>query len=501
MMGGNIWLESEPGKGSTFHFNIKFGLQALKERPEWEFESIDLHGKRVLIVDDNDTNRMILREMVSGFGLSCMEAIDGESGLAEMEKAANEGRIFDLVLMDCQMPRMGCFEAGKRIKENPLFAETRIIILTSSGQRGDGSRCKELGISGYLMKPVKQSELFDAIKTVLVLEGLGETGERTRLVTRHSIREEKQRRKLKVLLAEDNYTNQQMAVKTLEKQGHWVTVAPDGQKAVELFEKDSFDLVLMDVQMPIMDGLEATRKIRKWEASDCGLRIADCGIEKDENLGLNSEIKNYQSSIVPDKSGSTLRSVNRQSSIKRIPIIAMTAYALKGDRERCLQAGMDDYISKPVDPQKLRTIVDKWSNKAAERRQEAGEPLKQRVAASKRQARLPVDLDKALQRVEGDRAFFQEMLQHFVTSLPDQIKTFALVLEEGDAEKLAQQAHRLKGSAATLGAEGIASVALRLEHIGRDNSLEEAGQVLCELEGELTRLKGYTGQTGWMGVD
>ena len=455
MMGGGIWVESEPGKGSTFHFNVKLGLQAQKELSEREFESIDLHGKRVLIVDDNDTNRMILREMVSGFGLFCMEAIDGESGLAEMEKAADEGRIFDVVLMDYQMPRMDGFDASKRIKENPSFAEARIIMLTSSGQRGDAVRCKELGISGYLLKPVKQSELFDAIKTVLSLGGLDEAGERTRLVTRHSIREEKQMRKLKILLAEDNYINRQMATKTLEKQGHWVTAAPDGQKAVELIERDSFELVLMDVQMPIMDGLEATGKIRERE-------------EK-----LKSE---------------------------RVPIIAMTAHALKGDREKCLEAGMDDYISKPIDPPELRALIDKWSGKAAKRRQEAGDPSEQRGAADERPERLPVDLDKALQRAEGDREFLEQMLQHFVTGLPDQIKAFSLVMEEGDGEKLAQQAHSLKGSAATLGVEGVASAALRLEHMGKDNSLKEAGAVLRELEDELTRLKGYTSQPGWMEV-
>ncbi len=318
MMGGRMWVESEPGKGSTFHFTARFGLGNAATGGIACIKESDLAGIRVLIVDDNVTNRLVLREMASSFGLMPVEAVDGKEALAEMKKAFDANDSYQLLLLDFQLPGMDGFEVAERIKESPFGADVKIILLTSAGQRGDAKRCKELGISGYLHKPVKQSELLDAVKMAMGHP----SGERGPVITRHLIREA--RKKLHILLAEDNIVNQKLALKMLEKRGHQVVVAPDGKKAVDAFEKEHFDLILMDIQMPEMDGFEATEKIRKKE-----LELA----------------------------------TSNSQPVTRIPIVAMTAHAMKGYRDKCLKAGMDDYISKPVKPDNLFEVIKKVNSR------------------------------------------------------------------------------------------------------------------------------------------
>jgi CheY-like chemotaxis protein len=318
MMGGRMWLESEPGKGSTFHFTARFGLGSAETREIARIKELDLSGIRVLVVDDNATNRLVIREMALSFGLVPVEAVDGEEGLAEMERAFEARDFYKLLLLDFQLPGMDGFEVAERIRESPFGADVKIILLTSAGQRGDAKRCKESGISAYLHKPVKQSELLDAIKMALGYP----PGERGPVITRHLIREA--RKKLHILLAEDNIVNQKLAAKMLEKRGYQVVVAPDGKKAVDAFEKEHFDLILMDIQMPEMDGLEATAEIRKKE--------------------LELATRNPQPAI-------------------RIPIVAMTAHAMKGDREKFLASGMDDYVPKPVKPENLFEVIKKVTSR------------------------------------------------------------------------------------------------------------------------------------------
>ncbi|MEA3385057.1 MAG: response regulator [Thermodesulfobacteriota bacterium] len=318
MMGGRMWVESEPGKGSTFHFTARFGLGHPETGKIAHIKELDLSGIRVLIVDDNATNRLVIREMASSFGLVPVEAVDGEDGLAEMEKAFETHDPYKLLLLDFQLPGMDGFNMAERIKEMPFGADVKIIMLTSAGQRGDAKRCKESGISGYLHKPVRQSELLDTIKMALG----GPSGERVPVITRHLIREA--RKKLHILLAEDNIVNQKLAARILEKRGYQVVVTPDGKKAVDAFEKEHFDLILMDIQMPEMDGVEATAEIRKRE---------------EQLAARNSQ------------------------PITRIPIVAMTAHAMKGDREKFLEAGMDDYVPKPVKPENLFEVIKKVTSR------------------------------------------------------------------------------------------------------------------------------------------
>jgi len=269
-------------------------------------------------VDDNATNRLVIREMASSFGLVPVEAVDGKEALAEMEKAFEANDPYKLLLLDFQLPGMDGFEVAERIKESPFGADVKIIMLTSAGQRGDAKRCEESGILGYLLKPVKLSDLLDAVKMALGHP----SGERGPVITRHLIREA--RKKLHILLAEDNIVNQKLAAKILEKRGYHVIVAPDGKKAVDAFEKEHFDLILMDVQMPEMDGFEATAEIREKE--------------------LELATRNSQ-------------------PVTRIPIVAMTAHAMKGYRDKCLKAGMDDYISKPVKPEELFEVIKKVTSR------------------------------------------------------------------------------------------------------------------------------------------
>jgi two-component system sensor histidine kinase/response regulator len=296
LMGGLIWVESQPGKGSTFHFTAWLGVQDKVATPP-PIEASQLHDLPVLVVDDNFTNRTVMQGMLSRWGMKAVTVDCAEAGLSTMETSAREARPFSIVIVDGQMPGTDGFTLVKQIQARPELAGTIIIMLTSIGQKGDAARCRELGIAAYLVKPARQSELLETLCRVL---RKSPSTESPKLITRHTLREERSR--LQILLAEDNAVNQTLAVRLLEKRGYAVTVAGDGRAAVAALEKQSFDLVLMDVQMPEMDGFQATAAIRAKE----------------------------------------------QPGGRRQPIIAMTAHALKGDQDRCIAAGMDGYVSKPI---------------------------------------------------------------------------------------------------------------------------------------------------------
>ena len=306
MMGGCIWVESAPGQGSTFHFTVRLGM-APSCAPAGPALPPSLADVRVLAVDDNATNRRILEEILWGWRMKPVLAEDAHAALRCLEQALNAGTPFSLVLTDVNMPGMDGFDLVEEIRRHPHLSDATIVMLTSAGQRGDAARCRQLGVAAYLTKPIGEFELLDAILRVLASQPQVKG---PALVTRHSLREEK--RSLRILLAEDNEVNQKLAVRLLEKRGHSVAVANNGREALEWFDKESFDVALLDVQMPEMDGFEATAEIRKRE----------------------------------------------QSTRHHLPIIAMTAYAMQGDRERCLAAGMDGYIAKPVQPRRLFEALD-----------------------------------------------------------------------------------------------------------------------------------------------
>ncbi|MFA6223762.1 MAG: response regulator [Desulfomonilaceae bacterium] len=304
MMGGTIWVQSDVGRGSVFRFTVNLGLQAQPSGMFISFESSSLMDVPVLVVDDNATNRRVLTQMLASWNMKPVSVDGAGAALVEMKLAYDRGTPYPVVLIDYMMPDTDGFELAAQIKGDPNLKESILIMLTSAGERGHAARCVELGIAAYLMKPVRQSELFDIVCSSLHETGSGKTS--ASLLTRHAIRESK--RRLKVLLAEDNPVNQKLATRLLEKMGHSVTVVENGRLALAAFLKDQFDVILMDIQMPEMDGFEALAAIRKIEKSQDG---------------------------------------------KHIHVIAMTAHAMAGDRERCLEGGMDGYISKPINVKEL----------------------------------------------------------------------------------------------------------------------------------------------------
>jgi signal transduction histidine kinase/CheY-like chemotaxis protein len=315
-MGGRIWVDSKLGKGSTFHFTVHLGLQEAPPTSKVPTQPVELANLAALVVDDNATNRRILEEMLLSWQMRPTAADGGQAALNAMQQARDAGNPFQLVLLDAQMPEIDGFELAERIKQNPGLAGAVIMMLTSADQPGDAARCRALGIAVYLIKPVKQSELREAILAVLAAQPKKEA--RAPLITRHLCGD---RQRLRILLAEYNVVNQTLAVRLLEKRGHTVTVVADGKEVVAALGQQLFDLVLMDVQMPEMNGFEAAAEIRRKEAT----------------------------------------------TGEHIPIIAMTAYAMKGDRERCITAGMDGYISKPIQPRELLETLEALTQSAAYR--------------------------------------------------------------------------------------------------------------------------------------
>jgi signal transduction histidine kinase/DNA-binding response OmpR family regulator len=321
LMDGRIWIESELGKGSTFHFLIALGVQQSSASRPSHLDPARLRDLHALIVDDNFTNRRVLHGILSRWGMKSTAVDGGRAALQAIEVANNAGYPFPLILLDGQMPEMDGFTLAEQVQKGSELANATIMMmLTSAGHLGDAARCRKLGISAYLVKPIRQGELLDAI--CQLLDGRVQTKPEP-LVTRHTLREEKHR--IRILLAEDNAINQTLAVRLLEKRGYAVTVAPDGQTAVEAFQTGGFELVLMDIQMPGMDGFQATAAIRESEKLSGG----------------------------------------------HIPIVAMTAHALVGDQERCFASGMDGYVTKPIRTSELfatieRMLADKLRPESAE---------------------------------------------------------------------------------------------------------------------------------------
>ncbi|MGH9470286.1 MAG: response regulator [Terriglobia bacterium] len=306
MMSGRIWLESEPGRGSTFHFTARF--RESQGRPEAvPFQPASLHGASILIVDDNPTNRRILEEMLRAHGVKTVSTESGPHALEILTEARDAGRRFSAILLDAQMPGMDGFDLAERIRATPGLSGPTIMMLTSAGQKGDAARCRELGFAAYLIKPVRQTELVEALAASV---SRAATAAPQHLITHHSLREN--RRRLNVLLAEDNPVNQMLVARLLEKRGHRVIKVQSGRACLAELEKQRPDVILMDVQMPDMNGFEATAAIREREKTEGG----------------------------------------------HIPIVAMTAYAMKSDRDRCLAAGMDAYVSKPIQPSALAQLIE-----------------------------------------------------------------------------------------------------------------------------------------------
>ncbi len=426
-MGGQIWVESAPRRGSTFHFTAHFEPHGSARPRVARPEPGKLRGLSVLVVDDNATNRFILAETLTQWHMRPTVVDNALTALQALEQAQQAGEPFSLVLLDAHMPEVDGFTLAERIRENPDLAGATVMMLSSAGQSVDTRRCNELGLAAYLTKPIKQADLFRAI-----MAALGNPPAEAVEVVQTTLPPSRAGRALRLLLAEDNLVNQKLAVRLLEKQGHTVTIAANGVEAMAAVEREPFDLVLMDVQMPEMDGFEATAAIRAHE----------------------------------------------RGTGRHVPILAMTAYAMKGDRERCLAAGMDGYVSKPIQPRKL------W------------QAIKQLVPADAPPANGSpsaladiLDRDEALERVGGDTGLLGELIELFLAEIVQLRRDIAAALQKGDAPKLARTAHTLKGAVSTFGAHAARDAAEHLERLGRAGDLAGAANAIAQMESELARLE------------
>ena len=432
IMGGRIWVESVVGEGSRFHFTANFKVQKSAVRTVVPRDPETLRDMRVLVVDDNATNRQILVKMLEDWRMIPAVADCGAKAMVTLTEAKGIGRTFPLILLDAQMPEMDGFALAEYIKRHPSFRAATVMMLSSAGQRGDAMRCRELGVAAYLTKPIRQGELMDAILTALGTRA--RTQEKPALVTRHTLRESQNR--LKVLLAEDNAVNQLVALRLLERFGHTVTVAGNGRKALEAWEKGGFDAILMDVQMPEMNGWEATSAIR----------------EKERKTG------------------------------DRIPIIAMTAHAMKGDDERCFAAGMDDYLTKPIRTEELMAALEKVGGQKVARQMRT-EPTA--AAARKLSA---VDLEAALDRLGGDRELYVELVEVFRNECPGVAAEIRRAIDERDLRVLQRSAHTLRGASSNLGAVAVSEAALELERRAATKDVEGSSEQFEILQKEIERM-------------
>jgi signal transduction histidine kinase/CheY-like chemotaxis protein len=406
LMGGRIWVESEPGRGSVFHFTASFDIVELTTRAP-NAETL-LARLPVLIVDDNAVNRRILHTQLTGWHTRPTAVASGQEALDALAAAAAAGRPFVLVLLDVNMPDLDGFQVAERIQNRPELAGATIMMLSSSGQHGETSRCKEVGVAAYLTKPIQAVDLHDAICRVLTHTVVSPSDVPAATPSaRASVR------RLRVLVAEDNIVNQRVAVGLLTKRGHEVKVASNGQEAVDAAESGDFDVVLMDVQMPIMGGIEATAAIREREGG----------------------------------AGGHLR------------ILAMTAHAMMGDRERCLAAGMDGYLSKPIDPVMLYAALEYDGAGSA-------------PAAPPAAPALAIDREQLLMRLGGDEELLTEVVDLFLADCPVRLAAIKTAVDARDAEGIRKAAHALKGAAGNLSAARLVAATQTLERIGADGRLE-----------------------------
>jgi signal transduction histidine kinase/DNA-binding response OmpR family regulator/HPt (histidine-containing phosphotransfer) domain-containing protein len=428
MMGGRIWVESQVGQGSTFHFAVRLALarQPLARRAAEDLAV--LRGLPVLAVDDNETNRRFLSALLASWGAEPTLAAGGREALVALEAARSADRRFRLILLDARMPGTDGFAVAERIRREGDLAGATVMLLTSDLQKGDLGRCRELGIARTLIKPVTPSELLDAI-----LLALAEPGHSTATDAATAGRSVSgPSRQLRVLVAEDNTVNQRLIVRLLEKLGHSAVVAGNGQEVLAALDKRTWDLVVMDVQMPEMDGFTATAEIRRREAATPG---------------------------------------------RHTPIVALTAHAMRGDRERCLAAGMDDYLTKPVTLERLSGALARLF---------PGGPGPATVAAAIDHLDHPAgDLATALRHAGGDRRLLREILMIFREDCPTHLRAIREALTQGHPQELERVAHSLKGSLRTFGAAEAAQTADQLERLGHGDSVAGAGELVAILEGQV----------------
>jgi len=440
-MGGEIGVKSLEGKGSTFWFTAFF------EKSEAEKETLpeiaDNQDTRVLVVDSNATNQYLVTEYLKHQGYKCELAQDAKTAVDMLLKAVEDEPPFKAAIIDSNLADEEGNCLGIRIKQNPKISGTRLVIMTSLSGKMKKESLSGIGDASFLSKPVRQNLLHEALAIALGQMEKSETDKKTRIAFQKSV-SDVQKRNTRILLVEDNITNQSVAIAILKKLGYFCDVALDGQKALKKLESDPYDIVLMDCQMPVMDGYKATMNIRK----------------------KNSTVLNSQ-----------------------IPVIAMTANAMKGDREKCLSAGMDDYISKPIRAKTLADVIEKWLTFIDERANQKPEDH-QESKNLKIKTNLEIfDPQIILENLMGDTELAGSILEAFLSDIPNQIETLQEYLDKNEAKDVERQAHTIKGASASIGARALQNLCFKIETAGNKEDLDTAKKNMPLLSIRFTELE------------
>ena len=443
LMGGRMWLDSEPGQGSRFHFTARFEVVTGQENSHGPLEPPDVHGLRLLVVDDNATHRVILQEMLDNWRMQPTVVGSSAEAIDELRRAAGAGTPYPLVLIDAVMPSPDGFALAETLHAEPGLARAGILMLTPTARATSGERCRELGLAGTVLKPIKQSELLDTI--LGVINSVAAPSPVPGLVAA-PCDEVPRLPPLRILLAEDALVNQRLAMRVLEKAGHRVRVANNGIEALEALRQESFDLVLMDVQMPELGGFETTQAIRQAE----------------EATGLH------------------------------LPVIALTAHAMKGDREKCLQAGMDGYVTKPIRARDLFQAMEQalktfapllLTNHPRSEAQSSAPATKEREPMAQE-----FDLKEAMERCGGDADLLRELIDMFQTEIPGWMSALERGIQTANAELVQRTAHTVKGAVGTFASTKGWDASLQVEKIGKEGRLAEVGPAWEHMQTVIARL-------------
>ncbi len=433
LMGGRMWVESEVGRGSTFHFTVSLGISSTQPKQDHRHHLTRLKDISVLVVDDNATNRRILDEMLKKWQMKPTLAASGPIALATLRQATDARAKFPLIIVDCVMPGMDGFALVEQIHQVDSCSKPVVMMLTSDKLSGDTARCRDLGIACHLVKPVMQAKLLNSILIALGITSSpkNESSSNSPVVMSPVPSD---RKNLQILLAEDNVVNQKVAVRILERQGHKVEVAENGKEVLKLLETRSFDVVLMDIQMPEMNGFEATACIRAQE----------------------------------------------KTTGSHLPIVAMTANAMKGDRERCLAEGMDDYVSKPIKIPELLEALQKVTSKhsSLENNHSIVDPKT-----------LSFDSDEILASVDHDFGELKELVRLFVLVIPGSLNAVQEAIAKNDSRALNRSSHDIKGTLVNFYAPTAINAAFALEKMGYDGQLVDAKATFVVLETAVKKLQ------------